>query len=226
MTADPQPVQWSYSAYKRYDNCPRQYYHLTVAKDYRQGDTEALRTGSLVHKIAEDFVNGEAPIPETHHYLKEFLEPVSQLPGGKVTEYKMAVKRDFTPCDFDSPQRWWRGIADLVVFDRTEREKALLVDYKTGKNIKYADVGQLNVLAAALFSHFPNLKSITGSLFFVTLGEAVTQNYERPINNELWRGWEVRLKYLEASYHNDVWNPKSGPLCRFCPVSSCEHHRG
>jgi hypothetical protein len=24
---------------------------------------------------------------------------------------------------------------------------------------------------------------------------------------------------------NGVWNPKEGPLCKFCPVKQCEYNR-
>lgn len=226
-TAEPKTaVQWSYSAYKRFDNCPRQYHQLTVLKNYQQQDTEALRSGRLVHKIAEDYVRDGTPVPDTHKYLREWLDGLREQPGGKLTEYEMAVRRDFTPCDFDAPDRWWRGIADLVVIGGEDRERALLVDYKTGRNIRYADENQLHVLAAALFTHFPQLKYVYGALFFVNLGEAVTRSFTRPVANELWRSWEVRLKAIEAAHESGVWNPKPSPLCRFCPVATCDHHKG
>lgn len=224
--ADPQVIKWTYSRYKRFDNCPRQYYHLNVAKDFEQESTEALRSGTLVHKIAEDFVKDGTPIPDTHKYLNPVLDGVVLLPGGKVTELELAVKRDHTPCEFNDPDYWWRGIADLVVFDGNDRSKALLVDYKTGRNIRYADTRQLHVLSAALFSHFPMVKEITGSLFFVNLGEAVTQVYHRSDTRSLWDEWEERLQPFEAAHANGVWNPRSSPLCRYCPVVSCDHYRG
>ena len=52
---------------------------------------------------------------------------------------------------------WWRGIADLVILD-ADNHIAWVVDYKTGKSARYADKGQLELMALATFKHFPVVK--------------------------------------------------------------------
>lgn len=224
-TAEPPAVQWSFSAFKRFDNCPRQYHELNVLKRYVQKDTEALRTGKHVHKIAEDFIRDGTPVPDTHVHLLPMLRWLADLSGDKYVEYEMAVTPELVPCGFNDETRWWRGIADLIVVD-APKERALLVDYKTGSGIRYADTGQLHLLAASIFLHFPEVDYISGSLLFVNLDQAVPAQFYRKDLDSMWARWRESLSRLEAAFRSDVWNPRPGPLCKFCPVTSCEYHRG
>jgi len=38
--------------------------------------------------------------------------------------------------------------------------------------------------------------------------------------------WEYRTRFarLVAAYAADTWNPRSTPLCGWCPVRDCEYH--
>ena len=57
-------VQWSYSSLKTFQQCPKKYYHLKIAKDIVDQGGEAAVYGTLVHKAAEDYVRDSVPIPE------------------------------------------------------------------------------------------------------------------------------------------------------------------
>ena len=71
----------------------------------------------------------------------------------------MGLKKDFTPCKFNDPEVWARGIVDLLVING---DKARIIDYKTSKSSQYADTKQLELLALLTFKHFPEIKTITG----------------------------------------------------------------
>lgn len=62
----------------------------------------------------------------------------------------MGLTENLEPCDFFSDEVWWRGIADLVIIDE-EEDLAWVIDYKTGKSARYADKGQLELMALAIF---------------------------------------------------------------------------
>jgi hypothetical protein len=49
---------WSYSSLKQYQNCPKQYYEIRVAKNYIVKENEAMMYGKEVHSALEDYVNG------------------------------------------------------------------------------------------------------------------------------------------------------------------------
>ena len=38
---------WSFSRLKSFEQCPKQFYHMKIAKDYTEGETDAMRYGSL-----------------------------------------------------------------------------------------------------------------------------------------------------------------------------------
>ena len=218
-------AQWSYSSLKTFQQCPKKYYHLKVAKDIVDQAGEAANYGKLVHKAAEDYVRDGTPIPEKFKYMQPILDALITIPGEKHCEIELGIAvRDgqFEACAFDAPDYWWHGIADLVIIDG---ELAWLVDYKTSKNAKYADLKQLDLLAAAVFLHYPKVRKIKSALAFVVSKDFVKKDHVHTLTTSYLEVMKPELERLEAALDNKVWNPISGPPCGFCPVSTCVHHR-
>jgi hypothetical protein len=136
------------------------------------------------------------------------------------------AKRDgkLVPCDFFAKDVWWRGIVDLVIINK-EKRIAYLVDYKTSKNTRYADTKQLDLMAGAIFTHYPDIVEIKSALLFVVCNEMVKKKHEYVMRTSYMNTMAPELARLEAALKNDVWNPVSGPLCKFCPVTECTHNR-
>jgi ATP-dependent exoDNAse (exonuclease V) beta subunit len=218
---------WSYSSIKTFDSCPKKYYHLRIKKDFKDADSTATIYGKELHKAAEDFIALGTPIPPRFSFISETLAALKKIEGEKHCEIKLGIaKRDgkFAPCDFFAKDVWWRGIADLLVVNE-ETNTAYLVDYKTSKNAKYADTKQLDLLAGAVFKHFPKIYTIKSALLFVVSNEIVKKEHEYMMQTSYLNTMEPELVRLEAALKHDVWNPVSGPLCKFCPVTSCSHNR-
>lgn len=218
-------AQWSYSSLKTFQQCPKKYYHLKVVKDIVDQGGEAANYGKLVHKSAEDYVRDGTPIPEKFKYMQSILDALIKIPGEKYCEIELGIAvRDgeFKACAFDAPDYWWHGIADLVIIDGA---LAWLVDYKTSKNAKYADLKQLDLLAAAVFLHYPEVRKIKSALAFVVSKDFVKKDHVHTLTASYLEVMKPELERLEAALDNKVWNPISGPLCGFCPVSTCVHHR-
>ena len=68
-------ITWSYSSIKTFDQCPKKYYHLKVAKDVKDTGSDATIYGQEVHKAAEDYIKFGTPIPAKF----KFVEPVVSL---------------------------------------------------------------------------------------------------------------------------------------------------
>lgn len=218
-------VQWSYSSLKTFQQCPKKYYHLKVAKDIVDTGGEAAVYGTLVHKAAEDYVRDNVPIPEKFSYMQPILDALIAIPGKKHCEIELGIKickGKFEACAFDDPDYWWHGIADLAIIDGG---LAWLVDYKTSKSAKYADMKQLDLLAAGMFLRFPYLLEIRSALAFVVSKEFIKKDHDRILHEQYIQVMKPELDRLEAAFDNKVWNPISGPLCGFCPVTTCVHHR-
>lgn len=220
-------IAWSYSSIKTFDQCPKKYYHLRVKKDYKDEDSTATIYGKELHSAAEEFIKSGTPIPAKFSFLAPTLEALNKIEGEKHCELKLGVaKRDgrFVACDFFAKDVWWRGIADLLIVNENKKV-AYLVDYKTSKNAKYADTKQLDLLAGAVFVHFPKVMEIKSALLFVVSEEIVKKEHEFMLKSSYLNCMEPELIRLDAAMKTDVWNPNSGPLCKFCPVTECSHNR-
>lgn len=216
---------WSYSSIKTFDQCPKKYYHLRVAKDVKDDPGEAAVYGTEVHQAAEDYVKLGTPIPLKFGYMRPIVESLAAIEGDKHTELKLGVKKvgdDYEPCDFFDKDVWYRGIVDLVII---RGQKAHMIDYKTGKNTKYADTKQLDAMAGALFVHFPDLMMIKSALAYVVCNEFIPKVHVRTEKRAYLSTFNDELVRLDEAELSGVWNAKSSPLCGWCPVTSCEHHR-
>jgi RecB family exonuclease len=216
---------WSYSSIKTFDQCPKKYFHLKVVQDVKDEGNEASRYGNDAHAAAEAYIKDGTPIPDTYAVMRPVVEALSKFPGDKHTELRLGIKRTdngFEPCGFFDKDVWYRGIVDLLI---VKGKTAYLIDYKTGKNAKYADMKQLDLMAGAVFIHFPNVVRIKSGLAFVVSNEFPKKNHVREHLNQYLAVFDDQLDQLEAAMDNGIWNAKTSPLCGWCPVTSCEHWR-
>ena len=217
-------IKWSYSSLKTFQQCPKKYYHLKIAKDIKDPPTVATMYGQSVHKAAEDFIKDGTPIPEKFSYMQPFLDTLNAIPGEKHVEMELGLTKDLKPCAFDADDAWWRGIADFLVLDEA-KGLAYSVDYKTSKSARYADKQQLDLVAAAIFAHFPKIKRVKSALLFVVSKEFVRAEHVAELKEAYVDKLRPDLARIEAAMENGVWNPITGPLCGFCPVKQCEYNR-
>ena len=220
---------WSYSSITLFDQCPKKYYHLRVAKDIVEKDSEQIIYGKEVHLVAEEYIRDDKPIPEKYAYIKPMLDKLRAIPGEKLCENKLAVKlttdNRLVACDFFDKDTYWRGIADLIILDR-ENQEARVIDYKTGSSSKYADTKQLKLLAGAVFTHYPEIKVIKAGLLFVVPKEFIKEEYDCHFRLAYFEQFRPLVQQLEDCHNNGVWNPKRNFSCKaWCPVLDC-HHNG
>lgn len=213
---------WSFSAIKLFEQCPRKYYHLKIAKDYSEPPTDATTYGEEFHTAAEFYVSGQTDLPPHFEFARGALDKLKALPGEKFCEYEMGLTEGLEPCAIDDPDVWWRGIADLAIVDGSS---AKVIDYKAGKSAKYADKDQLELMALAVFKHFPAVTKVDAALLFVVAKAFIKGSYSRVDAPALWAGWLQRYNRIPAAKVSGVWNPKTSGLCKaHCVVLSCLHN--
>ena len=192
---------WSFSRIKSFEQCPKKFYHLKISKDYREPETDAMLYGTAVHLAAEEYIRDGTPVPEKYAYVKPVLDSLMRFEGEFLCEYEMGLTEDLEACGFKADDVWYRGIADLVILNREEKT-AYVIDYKTSKNTRYADKGQLELMALATFKHFPEVETV-----------------------KLWAKWLGDYKRMEKAFEADVWNAHQSGLCRrHCIVTECVHN--
>ena len=150
---------WSYSRIKSFEQCPKQFYHLKVVKDYEEPISFAMNYGNEFHKAAEEYVRDSKDLPKKFLFAKAALDVLNEKEGSKLCEHKMGLTESLDPCGFMAKGVWWRGIVDLLILD-VDKKIAWVVDYKTGKSARYADKGQLELMALATFKHFPFVEEV------------------------------------------------------------------
>ena len=210
---------WSFSRIKSFEQCPKQFYHMKIAKDYSEPQTDAMQYGTEAHLVAEEYIRDGKPVPSKFSYMEPALESLGRRRGKKLTEMKFGLTKELEPCGFRDKNVWWRGIADLVIIDEG---KAWVVDYKTGKSSAYADKGQLELMALATFKYFPEIKQVNAALLFVKINNIVKDKYTEDMIPSLWDKWIANYKRMETAYENDIWNAHPSGLCkRHCAVIEC-----
>ena len=214
-------VQWSFSSLKDFIGCPKRYYEVKVVKNFESKVTEAITYGKEVHTALEEYVRDGKALPVNYQRFQKMVDELKAIDGDKLVEHEMALLPDRTPCAFDDPKRWVRGIADLLIVNG---DTAWVVDYKTGSD-RFADADQLKLMALMAFAHYPSVQKVKGALLFVLKNTLITEDYTREQIDLLWESFIPKLKRLELSYSTNEWVENPSPLCRFCPVTSCHYNR-
>tara|TARA_Y100000817_G_scaffold303385_1_gene285263 strand:+ start:415 stop:1089 length:675 start_codon:yes stop_codon:yes gene_type:complete len=218
-------IPWSYSKLKAFETCPKQFYHVKILKQYPQEETDAMRYGTDVHLACEKHIRDNKPIPKKYSYVQPALDALKRKKGKKLCEYELGLTEDLQPCGFWDENVWFRGIADLIILNE-EDGIAWVVDYKTGKSARYADKGQLELMALAVFKHFPKIHTCNGGLLFVVCKQLITESYTRPRReNDLEVKYRDKFSQMVIASDNNVWNPNPSGLCRaWCDVLECAHN--
>ena len=187
--------------------------------------SEATVYGKELHKAAEDYIKDSTPIPPQFAFIQDTVDALKNIPGEKHTEIELGVSNKngrLNPCGFYDKDAWYRGIADLLIVNGDE---GYLVDYKSSKNAKYADLKQLDLLAGAVFAHFPELKTLKSALLFVVSNEFVNKEHSSQHKLAYFEHVRFDLERLETALETGVWNAVAGPLCGWCPVKTCHNYK-
>ena len=215
---------WSFSRIKAFEQCPKKFYHLKIAKDYTEPQTEAMSYGTAFHLAAEEYVRDGKPIPTQFEFAKDALDALMAKRGEKLCEIKMGLTEDLEACSFWSRNVWFRGITDLLILNN-DKKLAWVIDYKTGKSAKYADKGQLELMALATFKHYPEVETVRAGLLFVVSNDLIKDNYTIEQEETMWTKWLSKYSDMETAFENDTWNPNPSGLCKaWCPVLECPHN--
>ena len=215
-------LAWSYSSLNLFQQCPKKYYHLKVAKDIKEKQTQALIYGNEVHKAAEEYVANDVELPEQVQIFAKPIHKIKNMKGEKHCELKLGMTKDLKPCGFLDDNVWWRGIIDLLIVDG---DKGKIIDYKTGKNSKYADTKQLDLFTVAAFTHFPNLASIKAGLLYLVTNDFITKSYVKGDVIGIVSNFCKEVDIMDTCYKEDVWNAKPNFTGYKCgPVVHCPHN--
>lgn len=214
------PFAWSYSALTRFEDCPKQYYHLNVVKDVKDEKTAQMDEGTLVHDILYKAVVKNAPIPLPHKHLEPIAKQFIAAKGEKHGELKLALTREFEPTEFFAPDVYVRAIIDLLIVRDTH---AIIVDYKTGK-IK-DDFTQLAMSAAVMSQYMPELETFTLAFVWLKHKNVSQKRTTKQELKEVWSELLPRATRIESALQTTSFAAKPSAQCKWCPVRHCPHNK-
>jgi predicted RecB family nuclease len=205
----------SYSSIKLYENCPYRYFRQRVVKDIVDEGGEASKYGERIHQYLEYRLANNAELPQevaNYEPLCVAVEKLSQ--GGELhIEKELVLTENLTPTGWWDADAWLRSKLDILVINGAI---ANVMDWKTGK--RKADQFQMQLFAAQVFKHFPDVQTVKTSLVWLKTMEMDTEQYHRSQTNTLWADTMKRIQRIHSSLEHDNWPAKPSGLCRFCPA--------
>lgn len=213
---------WSHSALTNFENCPKKFYHLRVAKDVTDTPGDAALWGQRVHTFLENRIRDGAELPPELQEYEDIVQRV--MPASDdvqvLVEQQLSITRAFQPCEWMAEDVWCRGIVD---FGLLRPGKAVLLDWKTGK--RKVDNDQLQLFALLGFAHYPEVDFISTGFIWLKEGKIDVKHFRRDEIHELWQTFLPRVSRMERAYAKDAWPVKPSGLCRaWCPVFSCQYN--
>jgi hypothetical protein len=205
----------SYSAIKLYENCPYRYFRQRIVKDVVDEGGEASIYGERIHQHLELKLKGEAELPQEIAHYEPLCASVERLAkGGELhIEKELVLNENLEPTGWWDKDAWLRSKLDILVLVGDE---AVVMDWKTGK--RNPDFFQMQIFAAQVFKHFPDVRRVKTSLVWLKTMEMDTEVYDRQGANEIWAEVMRRIRRIHQSVEHDNWPAKPSGLCRFCPA--------
>lgn len=217
-------LAWSFSALSTYETCPKKFYHLKIAKDFKDGDSEAAAEGKEIHEaLFRAVIQGEK-LPIKLRRLQKLVDSYRQA-GDKADdiqgELKLCLSPEFEPVDWFNKRAWVRAVVDLLLI---KGSKAILVDYKTGK--RRDDFSQLELSAAILSRYMPEIEEFHLTFEWLRDNERSLLP-DGPLRKsdmkQVWLKFLPKVNEIEEARAVTEFPAKPSGLCGWCPVTSCPH---
>jgi len=210
---------WSWSALSTYETCPKKYYHLYVLKDFRDADSSYAADGKFIHDALYKRVLKDKPLPLQLRHYEKVASKFANTTGEKHGEMKLAITRDFQPCDYYADDCHVRVVIDLAI---VKGDNAIVVDWKTGK---VKDEPTQNALNAAVLSRWmPEITKFNTLYVWLKSSNITSHQYTPQSFTDVWGRLLPRVARIEEAKKTTTFAAKPSKLCGWCPVSSCPHY--
>jgi hypothetical protein len=214
----PKPFTWSYSRLKNFESCPKKHWHVDIAKDIKEDESQALAEGYRVHDaFAKRLGDKRKPLPDDLQKFEKYCAKLEASPGDIHVENKLALTRDFGACGFFDGSVWFRAVGDVI---KVHGDVALIVDWKTGRIVE--DSVQLALSAACVFAKYPEVKKIRSRFVWLKEDAQTDEDFAPDDMPAMWKSLWPRIEALERAHNMTEYPARESGLCRnWCPVRSC-----
>ncbi len=226
-----QKIALSYSRLSNYEQCPRQFQSKYITKTYPDdSDNPYFIRGNKIHKQLDEYVKAMAMATETFSNFPD-LSPEAANAVGIIesvysnytdiwSEQQIAVDENFNEISWFSKAAFYRVIYDLMAING---DKALLLDWKTGKVREYDDkpTGQLHLAAAICMAIKPEVDEVTTAYAFLEHKHTLAKTFYREDLPDMLEPFQKA--YINVNDDKE-FKPTVNKYCYFCKIdpSECE----
>ena len=204
-------MSWSYSRYSMWKACPRKYKYRVI-ENLPETMHPAASRGTEIHAHMENYLLGNlGALPPEIDYYQSFLDGLKEI--GVHPEIRLSFTKDWTPCEWDAPDRFFRCVLDALVL---RPDRAVVYDWKTGK--EYPDhINQREIYAVAVSAAHPELLEISVYHTYLDTKQNTWTTWHRDEIPALREKWEAAI---EPMFADTMYEAKPSWMCRFCAFSS------
>ena len=210
---------FSYSRLNSYEDCPKKYHAVSVAKSVKEPETEHTTFGTEVHLAFAEYFKKGKPLPLHMQQYTKFLAAIKAYPGVFITEQKLAINAAYEATGWFDDDVYCRIISDLTILNGPN---AIMWDWKTGK-IK-DDFTQLKLAGAVMFLLVPELQKIVLAYLWTKNKKITKQVMTRDEMPGVWNALLPRIQRYQDAHVSLEFPPKPGYLCRYCPLKGCPYN--
>lgn len=201
-----------------YDQCPLKAKLVHIDK-LREPENDALIKGSLVHKLAEQYVRGQLKKypPELGAAFKDRFAELKKL--NALLEQDWAFNKDWGVVGWFAKDAWCRIKMDLHYLLTTNGKthkanstRVVTIDYKTGREHQ-EHAQQRSLYALGAFHMYPDANAVRVEHWYLDHGTVGIDEFVRSDVKKLLTQWEQRTRAMLADKR---FAPCPGSYCRWC----------
>lgn len=203
------PFIWTHTKLTNAERCPKQFHARYIAKTLPYTSSPEADEGNRVHKLMEDRIKFNRPLPEAECWREEFIMPKTSPVDNALAEHELAVTADGEPVDFWDKRAWFRGKLDYLLMS-ADKSLAVITDWKTGR--VWEDPDELETHGALAAITYPAVEEWWGMYVWFKerrMGQPHVLDGKTAFHNLRKRVDVIDLNCQDAG---------PSPLCRFCPL--------
>ncbi len=219
-------TSWSFSRYSDYKKCPAlaKYKHVMKMKE---PPNKAMERGTAIHKLAEDYVDGNIKRCPTELKLMEANFKHLKKQKTIFIEEQWAFRKDWSETDWKDWDGCWLRIKIDVAYINGNNALSV-IDHKTGsmrEERKAEYMEQLELYGLAGLVKFPDIEEVIPSLWYIDHGvvypgtDDIMLSYTQDDKKQLMKLWEGRVKPMLT---DKTFKPKPNYGCSYCAFSKAK----
>jgi len=205
---------YSYSKINTYLQCPAKFdfiHHSMLVKD----ETSAYGDeGFEIHSELEQYCAAGKPLMKAAK-CQPYADKIIAAKGQHFYEKKVAITKDFTPCEFfDNSNCFLRGVIDVLI---RNNQKSTIIDWKWAKRKEDNDL-QMLIFAVYEFINNPQCETITTSLIWLKEDLIDSATYVRSDLDKYKTKILKPIQTIELDLTTGAFVTRKSGLCSFCPA--------